>query len=52
VGQKSEPQMLVHNFAKYWPIFKILLQLQSPKNCNAAVTKHPTKAQTRRYTTL
>jgi len=52
VGQKVNPKCFTYNFVKYWPIFKILSLLQSPKNCNAAIIKYTTTPQTLRYITL
>jgi len=51
VSQKKRHQTLVHIFAKYWLIFKILSLLLSVGNCNKKITDTTTPKRCR-YITL
>jgi len=52
VSQKTRHQTLVHFFAKYWPIFRIISLLHPAGNLRQKVITDPTTPKRCRYITL
>jgi len=50
--KKQEHPVVAHNFAKCWPILKILSPADSAVKANEMIIKDPTTTQTYHYTTL